>query len=70
MVSTFFPLIKIGSTEVTNLPFLETIAKTNKKLILSTGMSKLGEVEDAVETILATGNSQLQLMHCTTDYLG
>lgn len=68
LVNLDVPLIKIGSTEVTNLPFLETIAKTNRKLILSTGMSKLGEVEDAVDTILSAGNDQLQLMHCTTDY--
>lgn len=68
LINLDVPLIKIGSTEVTNLPFLETIAKTNKKLILSTGMSKLGEVEEAVDTILSTGNYQLQLMHCTTDY--
>lgn len=62
------PLIKIGSTEVTNLSFLKEIANTGKWMILSTGMSTLGEVEKAVNMILSTGNQQLCLMHCTTDY--
>ena len=61
-------VIKIGSTEVTNIPFLKEIATTGKKLILSTGMSTLGEVEKAVDAILSTGNKELSLMHCTTSY--
>lgn len=68
LVNLRVPLIKIGSTEVTNLPFLKEIALTGKKMILSTGMSTLGEVEQAVNAIMATGNDKLQLMHCTTDY--
>ena len=62
------PLIKIGSTEVTNLEFLKSVASTQKAIILSTGMSTLGEVEKAVQVIHETGNEKLQLMHCTTDY--
>ena len=62
------PLIKIGSTEVTNIYFLEALAKTLKPLILSTGMSTLGEVERAVEIIKQNGNDNITLMHCTTDY--
>lgn len=68
LVDLDVPLVKIGSTEVTNLPFLKEIALTGKPVILSTGMSTLGEVEQAVNTIMETGNHQLQLMHCTTDY--
>lgn len=62
------PLIKVGSTEVTNYFFLEKIASSNKKVILSTGMSTLGEVEKALEIMWATGNQNIELMHCTTDY--
>lgn len=62
------PLIKIGSTEVTNLKFLREIALCGKPIILSTGMSTLGEVEKAIETIYLTGNKKLELMHCVTDY--
>lgn len=62
------PLIKIGSTEVTNAPFLKEIAESGKPVILSTGMSTLGEVEKALDTIYETGNLNVTLMHCTTDY--
>lgn len=68
LVDIDVPLIKIGSTEVTNLTFLKEIAKTGKPMILSTGMSTLGEVEKAIEVIESNGHSDLTLMHCTTDY--
>lgn len=60
--------IKVGSTEVTNEPFLKKIASTGKAIILSTGMSTLGEVEKAVEVLDRNGTMDLELMHCTTDY--
>lgn len=62
------PLIKVGSTEVTNHYFLEEIAKSKKPMILSTGMATLGEIEKALEVIFSTGNDKVELMHCTTDY--
>lgn len=62
------PLFKIGSTEVTNYEFLRQIAKLGKPLILSTGMSNLGEVEKAIDVIYDAGNENISLMHCTTDY--
>lgn len=62
------PFIKIGSTEVTNLEFLKEVGSTGCEIVLSTGMSYLGEVEKAINIILSTGNSKLRLMHCTTDY--
>lgn len=60
--------IKIGSTEVTNYPFLRKIANANKPVILSTGMSTLGEVEKAVDVLLENGTVDLELLHCTTNY--
>ncbi|GKU26934.1 N-acetylneuraminate synthase [Clostridium folliculivorans] len=62
------PLIKIGSTEVTNLKFLKEIARKKLPIILSTGMSTLGEVELAINTIYSEGNREVTLMHATTDY--
>ncbi len=62
------PFIKIGSTEVTNIPFLKELGNTGKPLVLSTGMSTLGEVEKAVAAVFSTGNKNLALMHCTTAY--
>lgn len=61
-------IFKIGSGEITNLPFLAYIAKKKRPVILSTGMSTLAEVEAAVKTIEATGNKELTLLHCVSDY--
>lgn len=60
--------IKIGSTEVTNYPFLREIGASGKSVILSTGMSALGEVEKAIDVLFEGGASDIELMHCTTDY--
>lgn len=62
------PWLKIGSGEVTNLPFLRRIAAKQKPLILSTGMSTLGEVERAVRVIREVTTQDLVLLHCTTNY--
>ena len=62
------PVLKTGSDDLTNYPFLEYIAKKGKPMIVSTGMSTLAEVEEAVHTILNTGNDQLALLHCTVSY--
>jgi len=62
------PWIKIGSGEVTNLPFLRQIASKQKPMILSTGMSTLGEVERAVQVIRECTTQELVLLHCTTNY--
>ena len=63
------PLYKIGSGEITNLPFLEYIAKKGKPIILSTGMSTFGEVEEAIKTIINLNSSLLLvLLHCVSNY--
>ncbi|MFC1951533.1 N-acetylneuraminate synthase family protein [Chloroflexota bacterium] len=61
-------LYKIGSDDCTNLPFLKYVAETGKPMIVSTGMANLAEVEEAVETILSTGNNQLVLLHTVSNY--
>lgn len=62
--------IKIPSGEITNLPFLKAIARQKKKVILSTGMSTMEEVEIAVEILLNEGVSSdhLCILQCTTEY--
>ncbi len=62
------PWIKIGSGEVTNLPFLRRIADKQRPMILSTGMSTLGEVERAVHVIREVSDQELVLLHYTTNY--
>ena len=60
--------IKVASGEITNLPFLQLIAKRNLPVILSTGMSILSEIQLAITTLLENGCNDLMLLHCTTAY--
>jgi N,N'-diacetyllegionaminate synthase len=62
------PIFKIGSAEVTNLPFLRHVGGKGKPVILSTGMSTLGEVARAVEALLETGVPELVLLQCVSSY--
>ena len=59
---------KVPSGEVTNLPLLQHIAGKNRPVILSTGMSTLGEVEEAVLALHAAGTASITLLHCVTEY--
>ena len=61
------PAYKIASADVTNLPLLEHIAKKKKPVILSTGMSTIDEIDDAVETIEKYTNG-LIILHCISAY--
>ena len=61
-------LIKISSGEITNHPFLKSIAKKGLPIILSTGMSTLEEVAEAVSVIKEVGCNDLTLLHCTSNY--
>jgi sialic acid synthase SpsE len=61
-------IYKTGSSDTNNLPLLKYIASKNKPIILSTGMSNLTEVSEAVDTIKKTGNNNLVLLHCVSNY--
>lgn len=60
--------IKLGSGEITNLPLLERLGAAPVRVLLSTGMSTLGEVELAVRTLQDAGCGELVLLHCVTEY--
>ena len=62
------PFIKLGSGDITWLSMLEYIAKKGKPMMLATGDATISEIDEAVRTILATGNNQLILMQCVTNY--
>ncbi len=62
------PLFKIPSGEITNLPLVEHIAKKGKPLIISTGMSTLEDVREAMAAVSKTGNREVVLLHCVTEY--
>jgi sialic acid synthase SpsE len=59
---------KIGSGDITWLEMLEYIARKGKPIILGTGAATLAEVDDAVRAIEATGNRDLVLLQCITNY--
>jgi N,N'-diacetyllegionaminate synthase len=60
---------KIASTDITNIPFLRYIAGKGRPVILSTGMSTLAEVEEAVTTLNSAGlGGKIILLHCTSEY--
>lgn len=62
--------MKIPSGEITNLPYLREIARTGIPVIISTGMCKLGEIEDAVAVMYKGGltTDKITLLHCNTEY--
>lgn len=62
------PLFKLPSGEITNKPLLRHVAAKGKPLILSTGMSTLSEVADAVRWVREVSSAPLTLLHCLTEY--
>jgi N,N'-diacetyllegionaminate synthase len=63
-------MFKIPSGEVTNLPYLRHIGRLGKEVILSTGMSNLGDVEAALNALdqAGTPREKIIVLHCTTEY--
>lgn len=59
---------KAGSGDLTNLPYLQKMARQGLPMIISTGMAVLAECEDAVAAIRAVGDPGLVVLHCTTNY--
>ena len=59
---------KLGSGDLTNKPFLEHVAKTNKPIFLSTGMGTMEEVKKAISWIKKVGNDKVIALHCTSNY--
>jgi len=62
------PFIKVASMDLNNYPFLEYIAKKNRPIVLSTGLSELYEIDKAVRTIEDAGNKEIVILHCVSKY--
>lgn len=62
------PVYKVASFENNHLPLLKKIAQTGKPVIMSTGISTLSDIEDAVTTLRENGCTQLVLLKCTSTY--
>ncbi len=67
-LNPIMPAYKIGSGDLTNIPFLKKIAKKHKPMILGTGMSTMEEVKEALNAIYEEGNKEIVMLHCTTNY--
>ena len=65
-----FELFKIPSGEINNLLLLEKVGSLNKKLLMSTGMSNLADIERAIDILEENGTDRknIVILHCTTEY--
>ena len=70
LVKKGLKIIKIPSGEITNLPYLEKIGALGLKIILSTGMANLGEIEKALEILEFSGTKKddITVLHANTEY--
>ena len=59
---------KVATYELWHLPLIRDIASRGKPIICSTGMANLADIQEAVDTVAATGNDQLILLHCVVNY--
>lgn len=68
LVDLGIELFKVPSGEITNLPYLRKIAQTGKPVVLSTGMSTLGDIEAALGVLREHGATEVTVLHCNTEY--
>lgn len=68
LVDLGIPFIKIGSGDIGNIPYLRYMGTKKMPVILSTGMSTLGDVEISIQALREGGAENIKLLHCTTNY--
>lgn len=68
LVSLHLPVLKIGSGEILNIPYLQKVGSKGIPIILSTGMATLGDVDRAYRALTQSGAPSVSLLHCTTNY--
>lgn len=68
LVQLGISIIKIPSGEITNYPYLKRIGSTGLRVILSTGMSSLDEVKEAIKVLKENGSTDITVLHCNTEY--
>lgn len=68
ILDSYVPAFKVASFEIVDLELIKYIAKKGKPIIISTGMSSLGEIEDAIDAANSVGNKDIVLLHCNSLY--
>lgn len=68
LVELDVPFIKIASMDINNHPLVKYAARSMKPIILSTGMSELSEIDEAIRLINNEGNRNITLLHCISIY--
>ncbi len=70
LASIGLKLVKIPSGEITNLPYLKKAAQLFEEVIISTGMSMMGEIKDTLTIFLDAGikSDNITILHCNTEY--
>jgi len=62
------PCYKIASFEINDIPLIEYVAKKGKPIIMSTGVSELADIEEAIKTCRKAGNDDIMILKCTSAY--
>jgi len=68
LVERDVPLFKIASSDLTNIPLLECVAKTKKPLVISVGLANLEEIKKALNLVFSKGAKNVSLLHCVVEY--
>ncbi len=61
-------IYKIASFEITDIPFIEYVARKGKPMIISTGIATFSDIQDAIKTCRSVGNNNITLLKCTSSY--
>jgi pseudaminic acid synthase len=62
------PAYKIASFEINDIPFIEYIASKGKPIIMSTGIARMRDIQDAIDACKRMGNENVALLKCTSSY--
>lgn len=68
LLEPLVPAFKVASADITNVPLLRKVGQTGKPILLSTGASTLAEIGFAMQTLRASGATQIALLHCVLNY--
>ncbi len=62
------PAYKIASFEIVDIPLIQYAASTGKPIIISSGLASLTEMQEAIDAVKSTGNSNIAMLHCVSGY--